>query len=61
MKTVVIQRDAYGSGRHRFQAGLLDFAKHYGFQLKLCQPYRAQTKGKVERFNRYLRHSFITL
>ena len=58
MKTVVIQRDAYGSGRHRFQAGLLDFAKHYGFQLKLCQPYRAQTKGKVERFNRYLRHSF---
>lgn len=58
MKTVVIQRDAYGTGHHRFQAGMLDFAKHYGFQLKLCQPYRAQTKGKVERFNRYLRHSF---
>jgi hypothetical protein len=24
----------------------------------LCAPYRAQTKGKVERFIRYLRHSF---
>jgi hypothetical protein len=24
----------------------------------LCQPYRAQTKGKVERFIRYLRGSF---
>lgn len=58
MKTVVVERDAYGLGRHRFQAGMLDFAKHDGFQLKLCQPYRAQTKGKVERFNRYLRHIF---
>jgi len=25
---------------------------------KLCRPYRAKTKGKVERFNHYLRHSF---
>jgi transposase len=24
----------------------------------LCQPYRAKTKGKVERFNGYLRRSF---
>lgn len=35
-----------------------DFAKHSGFRIKLCQPYRAQTKGKVERFNGYLRRSF---
>jgi transposase len=26
---------------------------------KLCRPYRAKTKGKVERFNRYLRESFF--
>lgn len=58
MKTVILARDTYGPGRHRFQAGLLDFAHHYGFELKVCRPYRAQTKGKVERFNRYLRHSF---
>jgi transposase len=58
MKTVVIERDGYGPGEHRFQPGFLDFAKHYGFTPKLCRPYRAKTKGKVERFNRYLRHSF---
>lgn len=26
--------------------------------IKLCRPYRARTKGKVERFNGYLRRSF---
>lgn len=58
MKTVVIDRDAYGPGRHRFHPTFLDFARHCGFRLKLCQPYRAQTKGKVERFIRYVRGSF---
>ncbi len=28
VKTVVIDRDAYGPGRHRFHAGFLDFAGH---------------------------------
>lgn len=59
MKTVVLERDGYGPGEHRFQPGFLDFAKHYGFVPKLCRPYRAKTKGKVERFNRYLRESFF--
>lgn len=57
MKTVVLERDAYGDGEHRFHAGFLDYAKHSGFVIKLCQPYRAKTKGKVERFNGYLRRS----
>ena len=26
---------------------------------KVCRPYRAQTKGKVERFNHYLKNSFV--
>src|SRR5260363_268824 len=58
MKTVVLERDAYGPGKHRFQPAFLDFANHYGFVPRLCQPYRAKTKGKVERFNGYLRRSF---
>lgn len=58
MKTVVIERDAYGLKQHRFQPGFLDFARHYGFQPELCRPYRAKTKGKVERMNGYLRRSF---
>lgn len=58
MKTVVLERDAYGPGEHRFQPAFLDFAGHCGFVPRLCRPYRARTKGKVERFNGYLRRSF---
>lgn len=58
MKTAVIERDAYGDGQHRFHAGLLQMADDLGFRIRLCSPYRARTKGKVERFNRYLRESF---
>jgi ribosomal protein S7 len=55
---VVIERDVHGDGQHRYHAGFLDFAKHSGFIIKLCQPYRAKTKGKVERFDGYLRRLF---
>jgi hypothetical protein len=58
MQAVVTTRDAYGPGRHRYNRIFLDFAHHYGFQPRLCQPYRPRTKGKVERFIRYLRASF---
>ena len=58
MKTVILERDAYGEGEHRYHAGFLDYARHCGFVIKLCRPYRARTKGKVERFNGYLRRSF---
>lgn len=33
-------------------------ARHCSFVIRLCRPYRAKTKGKVERFNGYLRRSF---
>jgi len=59
MKTVILQRNAYGQGQHRFHSGLWDLAKQTGFNPRLCQPYRAKTKGKVERFIRYLRYSFF--
>lgn len=58
MKTVVLERNTYGRGVHRFHAGFLDYAKHAGFLPRLCQPYRACTKGKVERFVGYLKGSF---
>jgi transposase len=57
-KSVIITRDAYGIGLHRFHPGLLDLANAYGFTPRVCRPYRARTKGKVERFNRYLREGF---
>ena len=59
MKAVVIERDAYGEGNHRWNAALLELAESCGFTPKLCRPYRAKTKGKVERFNAYLKGSFV--
>lgn len=59
-KCIMIERDAFGEGQHRWNASLLDLARDYGFKPRACRPYRAKTKGKVERFNGYLKHSFIT-
>lgn len=59
-KAIMIERDAYGEGEHRWNPQLLATAKKYGFKPKACRPYRAKTKGKVERFNSYLKSSFIT-
>jgi len=58
MKTVVIERDAYGEGKHRFHKGFYQFAKTMTFVPKLCWPYRPQTKGKVERMVQYVRNNF---
>jgi transposase len=58
-KSVIIERDCYGPGLHRWHAGMLECAHEYGFQLRVCRPYRARTKGKVERFNGYLKRSFL--
>jgi len=58
MRTVIIKRNAYGRGKHKLNPLFEDFAKHCGFLVKVCRPYRAKTKGKVERFNHYLRYSF---
>ena len=58
-KAVVIERDAYGAGLHRWNDELKAVAEACGFLPRLCRPYRAKTKGKVERFNSYLKSSFV--
>jgi transposase len=55
-KTVVHLHDP--SGAHHWNAQYLDFADHYGFWPRLCRPYRAQTKGKVESGVKYIRRNF---
>lgn len=57
LKTAVDHRGADGSvvWNQRFH----DFADYYGFVPRACQPYRPQTKGKVERGIRYLRGNFL--
>ena len=37
----------------------LDFARYWGFTPRLCRPYRAQTKGKVESGVKYVRRNFL--
>jgi hypothetical protein len=37
----------------------LRFAHHWGFLPRACRPYRAQTKGKVERPTRYVRDNLV--
>jgi transposase len=57
MKTAVIGEDP--DGLIIYNRALLDLARHYGFQPRTCRPYRAKTKGKVERPFRYIREDFF--
>ncbi len=42
-----------------YNRALIDLARHYSFHPRACQPYRAKTKGKVERPFRYIREDFF--
>jgi transposase len=57
MKTVCLGTDERGEVRWHPQ--FLDFARYWGFTPRLCRPYRAQTKGKVESGVKYVRRNFI--
>jgi hypothetical protein len=35
------------------------FSEYWGFEPRLCRPYRAQTKGKVESGVKYIKHNFL--
>jgi transposase len=37
----------------------LDFSRYWGFHPRLCRPYRAQTKGKIESGIKYVRRNFV--
>ncbi|WP_283570714.1 undecaprenyl-diphosphate phosphatase, partial [Escherichia coli] len=55
---LIAAEDAYQTGQHRFHPSLWQFGKEMGFSPRLCRPFRAQTKGKVERMVQYTRNSF---
>ena len=57
MKTVWTGTDE--RGEIVWNAIFLDFARYWDFTPRLCRPYRAQTKGKVESGVKYLRRNFI--
>jgi len=57
MKTAVTGEDQ--EGHIVYNRSLLALAKHYGFHPRACRPYRAKTKGKVERPFSYIRQDFF--
>ena len=59
MKSVVVADHRPGGGRLLENPEFLRFAAHWGFRIRACRPYRAQTKGKVERPVGYFRTSFL--
>lgn len=59
MKSVIV-RDLRPEGSRLVEnAEFLRFAAHWGFRPRACRPYRAKTKGKVERPIGYVRPSFV--
>lgn len=59
MKAVIVDDQRAAGGKLLENAEFLRCAAHWGFRIRACQPYRAKTKGKVERPIRYLRSNFF--
>jgi transposase len=59
MKSVITKDLRLDGGALMHNAEFLRFAAHWDFTPRACRPYRAQTKGKVERPVRYVRGNFV--
>ena len=57
MKTAVTGEDR--DGRVIYNLTLQSLLQHYGAVPRTCRPYRAKTKGKIERSFRYVREDFF--
>ena len=53
----VVTLGKHEDGQVEWNLRMLDFALRVGFEIRLCQPYRAQTKGKVESGVKYVRRN----
>ena len=58
MKQIVLERRIKTS-ESKFNEAFIRLSEHYGFTVRLCWPYRPQTKGKVERNIGYVRSNFF--
>jgi transposase len=59
MRSVIVRDLRPEGGRLIENAEFLRFCAHWSFRARACRPYRAKTKGKVERPIRYIRESFV--
>lgn len=59
LRAVIVEDQRLAGGRLLENAEFVRFAAHWGFRIRACRPYRARTKGKVERPISYVRSSFF--
>jgi transposase len=59
LKAVILDDARADGGRLLENPEFLRFAHHWQFRIRACRPYRAKTKGKVERPIRYVRGNFV--
>jgi hypothetical protein len=59
MKSVILKDRRPAGGKLLENAEFLRFAAHWGFRIRACRPYRARTKGKVERPIGYVRGNLL--
>jgi transposase len=59
MKSVIIEDERASGGKLLENAEFVRFAAHWDFRIRACRPYRAKTKGKVERPIGYVRENFF--
>jgi transposase len=59
MRSVILDDPRAAGGKLLENPEFLRFAHHWGFTIRACRPYRAKTKGKVERPVRYVRDNFV--
>lgn len=56
LKSVVLKREPLS-----YNPGFLEFARHYGFEIRLCNPGAGNEKGRVERLIRSIRETFLNV
>lgn len=59
MRSVIVGDLRLEGGRLVENPEFLRFSAHWGYRIRACRPYRAKTKGKVERPIRYVRSDFL--
>jgi transposase len=59
MRAVILEDARPGGGKLLENPEFLRFAAHWGFRIRACRPYRAKTKGKVERPVGYVRGNLL--
>jgi transposase len=59
MKSVITKDGRLNGEKFVTNAEFIRFAAHWDFKVRACRPYRAKTKGKVERPISYVRSSFV--